>query len=879
MSKAKKHNWLILFFFLSFQTLYSQDNDILQRPINIQFQENTFLGHIDKILIQDNIIIAFNSSRVDLNRVIRLPSNTMLLEEIIDILFQGFNINLLVSKNKVTIVFLNNPEKEEITINGYIRDSETGEAIVGASLVEFKSNSSTFSNEDGFYSLSIPATDNEVHINYLGYKPFIIKDIEKSSLNIDLVFDNLIDQITIEGSVSDNFLLGSGSEKIDLAQTRGFQSSSGDNDLIRAVRTSPKVQSGNEGQLGMYVRGGSPDQNLILFEGIPLYEVSHTAGFSSIFIEESIKDVDFITNGFPARYGGRLSSVMNVRLKDGNQSGYNGSVKLSLPAIKGHIEGPLFSDRTTFNLAGRVSFIDQYINPLIGDLINYENIDLNYHDIVGKLTHRFTNSKKLSFSYYTGMDNIGLRRLNSSTDDEGSTFTTDSNNAVEWGSTVWNLKYTDILTDNLQLTANIGGISYNNNSRADFRINSIQDNLESYQELELVTSSQIDDQMFGINLDYYFNDKHRFKIGGSWIRHEYNPAIFGSDTITTGPIITITSEENIILADELSFYVEDTYRPNEQWQIYGGVHLSGYNIGLEQYRNLQPRFSTVFTPDSINRFTVSYANMVQYVHMLVNPGIGLPADFWIPSTETFRPSSARQVSFEYARKLNNTMELSLGGYLKSINNLLDYRNAVDLFFEFVNSSTRPTIQLDPEWRNFVVDGGGNSRGLEFQIRKTAGTFTGWASYAYARTTRQFDEINEGRPFSYKFDRRHDINLGLMYRMNERFSLAINWVYGTGNAFSLANEKILTPFNQVILVNSGERNNFRFPAFHHLDIQLNYEKEMYEGKFIFNLGIYNIYNRKNAYYIYVYNNTAENRFITYKTSLFPFLPNMSIGYSF
>ena len=611
------------------------------------------------------------------------------------------------------------------------------------------------------------------------------------------------------------------------------------------------------------------------------------AGFSSIFIEESIRDVDFISNGFPARYGGRLSSVMNVRLKEGNQSGYNGSIKFSLPASKMSLEGPIFSSKTTFNIAGRLLYVDQYLNQLIGEFVNFDNIDLNYNDFVGKLTHRFTQTQKLSFTYYTGNDNIGLIRENIMIDEEipNTKFETFSDNGVKWGSTVWNGKFTNIVSDKLQLTFSLGGIIYKNDSRAKFRVNSIVNGLGEPQELEVLTHSQIEDQIASIYLDYYFNDKHRFKFGTSWIRHEYSPALYGSDTLSTDDVIKIIADDNLQIADELSFYLEDTYRPHKNWQIYGGLHISAFNTENQRYSNTQPRFSTVFTPDSYNRFTISYSKMIQYVHLLVNPGIGLPSELWVPSSEDLAPESARQFSFDYSRKFTNSFELSLSGYYKSIENVLEYEKSFDLFFDFVNSNIKPTVLIDPDWNNYVLSGNSKSKGVELQLKKTSGKITGWLSYALSKTTRLFEGINMDEEYPYKYDRRHDINLGLEYKLNKNCSFSFNWVYGTGTAFSLSNAQVITPFEDengepiVIIVSTGNRNNFRFPAYSHFDFQFNYEKEMASGKLTFNLGLYNALNRKNAYYIYIYNNPTRNNNVAYKTSLFPILPNMSIGYSF
>ncbi|MEM9549399.1 MAG: carboxypeptidase-like regulatory domain-containing protein [Bacteroidota bacterium] len=884
MSKARTYIWLNLLIILFAQNIYGQET-ILNRYITLKPTHTTFLNHVDNLYELEGIVIAFNSSRVDLNEVITLPNEDLPLLEIVNLLFAKHNVSLLIGENKVSVRFLDAPVAKNITINGYIRDGETGEALVGASIYEMTSQSSTFSNESGFYSLTIPAESNEVRVNYLGYRTLKRSDITVPSLNLNLEFDNLMDQVVIEGAISNNFLLGSGSEKIDLALTAGFQSTSGDNDVIRAVRTSPKVQSGNEGQVGLYVRGGGPDQNLILFDGIPLYEVSHAAGFSSIFIEESIKDIDFISNGFPARYGGRLSSVMNVRLKEGNQNGYNGSVKFSLPGMKAHIEGPLFSPKTTINVAGRISYIDRYLNQLIGDFVSFERVDLNYEDLVAKITHRFSPTQKLSFSFYTGEDNIGLLRNNEISDGEDF-FQTISDNGVRWGSTVWNGKFTNVVSDKLQLTFNVGGIQYRNNSQANFRINSAVNFIpDPTDELEVLTNSEIQDIMTSFNLDYYFNDKHRFKFGASWIHHEYNPALYGSDTIFAGDLTQIVPRDNQTIADELALYFEDTYTPHEKWQIYGGLHISAFNTGNQRFSNAQPRFSTVYSPNESNRFTFSFSNMYQYIHLLVNPGIGLPSDFWVPSTNELPPEFARQFSIDYYRKLGKSMELSISAYTKSIKNVLEYESTVDIFLDFVNATELPRIVTNPNWEEFVLSGDSQSRGIEFQIRKTSGRLTGWASYALAKTTRIFEGINNGEEFPYKYDRRHDVNLGVQYVLNKNISFSLNWVYGTGTAFSLGSERVRSIRRDengdpiFIISNTGDRNNLRFPDFSHLDFQFNYNREFNGGKLTFNFGLYNVYNRKNAYYIYVYNDSGRGENVVYKTSLFPILPNMSLGYSF
>lgn len=851
-------------------------DDILSRKVLLSFNENTLLGHVDNLFVQENISLSFNSSRVDLNEVIVLPKEPLTLEELTRLLFYNSTLKLTPSKNKVLITFLNDKVDPLIRIRGYLRDKESGEAIVGATILELNTFSSTFSAESGFFSLSIPRDSSRVRFSYLGYESMYMDSFIDTDIEVLMNFDNELTEIIIKESISDNYLLGSGGRKIDLSLTEGFQSTAGGNDLLQAVKVNAGVQSGNEGNPGLFVRGGSQDQNLVLLEGVPLYEVNHAAGLSSIFIEESIRNIEFIKNGFPARYGGRLSSVLNVKLKDGNNSGVHGTVSASLPTVKAHLEGPILNSKTTFNLSGRISYIDTYFDDVVGDLINYD-IDIGYSDVLAKMTHHFSPSRKLSFSYFKGRDNLNLFRDLSDENTNNDIFRTTSDINMNWDSQMWNLNLSNIVNDKLQLSMNLGGVDYRYTSRGSYSFNSVVNNLGSSAEFELTSVSQIEDILANVNFDYYLSDKHVMKFGAGWIYHRYNPIINSSQMIT-GQAQTVSTNNSLINADELSSYIEDTYSPNQNWEFYAGIHLARFNVGTSQYSNSQPRLSAIFKPGNKDRLTLSYTQMVQYVHLLVNPGIGISSNLWVPSTDELKPESADQLSLSYSRKLGKGLYFTMGGYYKRMQNLLEYQLAVDLFL--IGSTNQPSIilQEDNDWRNHVVEGGSTSRGFEIQIEKNIGTWTGWAAYTLAKTDRSFEDIDNGAPFSYKFDRRNDINVGIKYKINNSCSISSNWVYGSGNFFSLAIEEIRSDFG--VLTTSGPRNNYQQEPFHHLDFQFNYEKKYDKSsKFFLHVGLYNVYNRKNPFFIYIYESPTIGRTEARKTSLFPILPNLNVGYAF
>jgi hypothetical protein len=301
-------------------------------------------------------------------------------------------------------------------------------------------------------------------------------------------------------------------------------------------------------------------------------------------------------------------------------------------------------------------------------------------------------------------------------------------------------------------------------------------------------------------------------------------------------------------------------------------------VGSEQYSNTQPRLSAIFKPGKQDRLTLSYTKMKQYVHLLVNPGIGLPSNLWVPSTDKIKPESADQLSLSYSRKLTESTNITLSGYYKQMDNLLEYRTAVDFIFVGGTNLAQTGLEGDPDWRDRVEVGESTSRGIEVQLQKNVGQWRGWIAYTLAKTTRTFESIDEGRPFPYKYDRRNDINAGVKYIFNDFYSLSGNWAYGSGNFFSLSIEEFRSPFG--ILRTSGPRNNYQQEPFHHLDIQFNYSKNYgKQGVFTLQIGMYNIYNRKNPYFIYIYDNTILGKAEARKTSLFPILPNINVGYSF
>ena len=858
---------------------YGQSNSVLDQEIKLTTDEATVSSVLQYLEDQYRITLSFNSRGINLDNLITFKSEVQSLRNIVAELFTGYSYKIVgVADRKVLLIFDALIEVSDlITIKGKIFDSSSGEVITGATIYNAASNAYTFSNEYGYYSLTVPKEINEIIISYLGYIDYVLREVDDKIQNVSLEFDNTLGAITIlKRRTAEDQIPGSGGLRLNLDDDGVMKGISGNNDILELAKFQTGVQSGNEGQSGLYVRGGSPDQNLILLDGIPMYEVSHALGLSSVFIDESIRNVDFIKNGFPARYGGRLSSVIAVNLKEGNKSKLEGSVQTSLTDAQIHLEGPIKKDVTTFSISAKKSLINLYLQDIYTAFTEYDDIGVDYHDVTAKVTHRFSPARKFSVSYYSGGDNFNLNRSEDFFNN-GDVFNTTVSNDIKWGSRILSAQFGNVVRDNLYINVGLGGSLYGFNSRSQYGFRSDIEGLVKRNEYDLRSLTEIVDYVASVNIDYFVNDKHRLKFGASYTIHDYRPEIRQSESIIDTTITTSGRDDKLIKAEEFGIYAEDTYTINNQWQLYMGAHFSGYAVGTDtKYSNFQPRLRLIYSPTKNHKLDFSYANTAQYVHLLVNPGTGLPADLWVPSTDNILPETSRQLSLTYTSLYGEGLKIKIGGYLKEMDNVLDYTSPVNLLFGVINKA--PPLIEEP-WENRVTAGKGFSRGLEFQANYQSDLWRAWLAYTWSQTDRTFLTINDGNTFPYKYDRRHDINMGLSYNISNKFDVTLKWIYGDGNAFSLALDEVLT-FGGVVLINPGERNNYRLPSFQHLDLQFSFVNKYKNGHQLkFNLGIYNIYNRLNGFYIYVYENPLTGRNVARKVSVFPILPQLSASYSF
>ena len=761
------------------------------------------------------------------------------------------------------------------TISGYLTDSESGEKLIGANVYDQHRLTGTTTNTYGFYSLTLPADTYNIVFSYLGYGT----KISKLKLNKDFVLNgkllpglNLEEvEITADQTERIEEMTQMSTIKVPVAQIKSIPAMFGEVDVLKALQLLPGVQSGMEGGSGLYVRGGGPDQNLILLDGTPVYNASHLFGFFSVFNADAIKNVELIKGGFPARYGGRLSSVIDITLKEGNMKKIKGEGSIGLIASKFTLEGPIWKDRTSFIIAARRTYLDILIQPLIKNVLGESN-DVNagyfFYDLNAKINHKLTDKDHLYLSLYTGDDKFYLKQKPYSYLYDGVLFTESSDAGLGWGNLTsalrWNHQFNNKLFSNLSLTY----------SQYDFDIHSNESQVFDTvnQSYSMQYLSGINDIAGKLDFDYLPGPNHFVKFGANAIYHTFKPGATAYTISTPASTIDSTLGAGVLNAWEFAAYIEDDYRITEHIKANIGVHASAFMVNDEFYYRVQPRVSARYLFDKNWSIKASYASMQQYVHLLTNSTIGLPTDLWVPSTDKILPQNSDQIALGFATSIKKKYQLSVEGYYKQMHNLIEYVDGAT----FLNSET--------DWQDKVEAGEGWSYGGEVFFEKKVGKTKGWVGYTLSWTYRKFPNINFGEIFPYKYDRRHDISVVVSHELGEHLDVSATWVYGTGNAVTLPVVRAMgsiDPFgwgynNEIEYFN--KKNDYRMAAYHRLDLSINWHLDSKWGETTINGSIYNFYNRRNPFYYYFSFDNRGNRVLK-RVSLFPMIPSLSINFKF
>ena len=774
------------------------------------------------------------------------------------------------------------------TVTGTITDARTGETLIGATIYDTLSHKGTVTDQHGRYSLTLKADHAVIRVSFVGCQTqFFDLNLQKSQhLNVKLNSSTTLAEVKVTGQRTQHVESSQASViEIPVEQVKAIPMLFGETDVVKAVQLLPGVQNGSEGMAGMYVRGGGPDENLFLLDGVPMYNVNHLGGFFSAFNSDAVKNIQLYKGSFPARFGSRLSSVLDITTNNGNDKELHGGIGIGLISAKAYLEGPIIKEKTTFSISARRTYGDILIQPILAMASRMEglaeggsskiNAGYYFYDVNAKVTHRFSDRSRLYASYYMGDDALYARfKLV-----DGYDYSEYARLRYSWGNIVGSLRWNYELTPKLFMNLSGAFTRYRSNlSVTEEYINQLRNDNYNYT---LNFNSGIRDFLACADFDYTPTPDHAVKFGSHYIFHYFTPETFSMKEVEneTTPIDT-TLGQSRIAAHEIRAYAEDDWRINDRLKVNIGLNLTGFGVQGKFYPSLQPRLSGRYLINDHLSAKVGYAYMTQYLHLLSTSSISLPTDLWVPVTAHITPMNAHQVAAGLFYNLLDSLNLSVEGYYKSMDNLLEYKDGAS----FWGSSQG--------WENKVCMGRGWAYGVEFLAQKNLGRLTGWLGYTWSHTYRLFDRpgqtLNNGKPFPAKYDRRHDISLILSYKFTERFDASVTWVFSTGNAATLALQQFnpSTP-EQINGNNEGYyssasyisgRNNYRMPNYHRMDISLNWHKPLRHGSRTINVSVYNVYNHLNPYLLYPETSWNGKNQLT-QLSIFPILPSISYLWKF
>lgn len=744
--------------------------------------------------------------------------------------------------------------QQRFTLSGYVKDQQNGESLIGISVSKAGTGLGTVTNEYGFYSLTLPAGDHDIQFSYIGYAPIKTHITLKGNQTLDIKLDKSSSQlntVTVIGDKQEKAVntLNTSINRLDIAQMKKMPTFMGEVDVLRSIQTLPGVQTVGEGASGFNVRGGAADENLILLDEAPVYNSTHMLGFFSVFNPDAVKSVNLIKGGFPAEFGGRTSSVLDIRMKDGNNQNMavNGGISNVFSRLS--IEAPIVKDQSSFIVAARRSYIDILMKPFLsGDM---KDTKLNFYDITAKANFKMNKTNTLFVSGYLGRDVFG--------------FGTDVN--MNWGNKTATIRWNHVF--NNRLFMNLTTFYSNYDYSLEFNNGSTKNEGDNYQAYNW-TSNIIN---YGVKpgFTYYVNAKNSVHFGVQGIYYTFKPGKGISQDGANTNVKNLTQQHGL----EGAVYLDHEWKPSKKFGVQYGLRLSEYQflgnstayyyndttpgirktlIGsktygsnelIKAYHYLEPRINIRYGINDNNAVKASFARTTQYMHQLSNTASPTPLDIWTPSTNNVQPQVADQYTLGYAYDATNgKYEISAEVFYKNMNHQLDY-------IDNANLQLNQYIEAD------LLPSKSRSYGLEVMAKKEIGTTTGWISYTLSKSERKTEGINQNEWFLNRYDRTHNVNVVVTHEFTKRTSFSANWVYATGTPTTYADSRLEYQGWDIPYNSTDKRNTYRMPAFHRLDVSLTLKGKQlrrWKGEWVFSL--YNVYARRNAYSIYFQQNEDD-----------------------
>jgi hypothetical protein len=774
------------------------------------------------------------------------------------------------------LLLVSNAQINKYTISGYVHEDKSLESLIGVNVYVPSLKVGTTTNTYGFFSLTLPAADSlKILVSYVGFTPqeITINLNENKEINVSLKAEVLLKEVTVVGhqNIKQSETVKMSTISVPIAQVKSIPSLLGEKDVLKVIQLMPGVQKGMEGSSGFYVRGGGPDQNLIILDDAIVYNVSHLFGFFSLFNGDALKSVELTKGGFPARYGGRLSSVLEMNMKEGNKEKWSGEGGIGFISSRLTLEGPIQKGKSSILVSGRRTYIDLLMQPFMR---KDERGGYFFYDLNAKINYDFGRKNKVYLSGYFGRDKFYMVNKTEQVNDKG---------ALYWGNGTGTLRWNHLYNSRLFSNTSFIFSNFKFGIYEDYKV--LDEGKDYYAEYY----SGIRDFTLKHDFDYIPNPKHTVKAGFISTHHQYEPHAFveideGNDTYEKD------FRKNIGL--ETAVYLEDTYQPVEQLKINPGVRFSHFTALSKQYAFIEPRLSMAWKFNKDIAWKASYAEMNQYIHLLSNTGINLPTDLWVPATERIKPQNSRQISMGLVKDFSKqNFFISIEGYYKQMRNIIGYKEGASFI-----SLDDPETGKEVTWEDNVTVGKGWSYGAEFLLQRKFGKISGWVGYTLSWTQLQFDELNFGKKFYARYDRRHDVSVVCIYKPFNNITISGVWVYGTGNAVTLpVSEYPVFPnggsdnyyqYNPYYWGYQGARdyegkNNFRMEAYHRFDFGIQFHKQMRRHERTWEFSVYNAYNRMNPFFYYSEKEWKNNKEYgkLYKIGLFPIIPTVTYSFKF
>jgi hypothetical protein len=774
-------------------------------------------------------------------------------------MFRYFILFLLIAANTFAGSETTNNNPNKYTVNGFVTDSHTGEELVSAVItVKELTQIGTVTNAYGFFSLTIPEGTYTITAHFTGYQSlsFNINLKHNVKQNFSLVEKSLEQkEIVVTGEKRNDNVINTqmGTDKLDVKEIQNIPVLFGEKDILKTMQLLPGIKSAGEGNSGIYIRGGGSDQNLILLDEATVYSASHFLGFFSVFNSDAIRDITIYKGTMPAEYGGRLSSVLDIKMKEGNDKQFNVNGGIGLIASRLTVEGPIVDDKASFSISGRRTYADLFLKLSKDSSINQSR--LYFYDLNTKVNYQVGENDRIYLSGYFGNDVLGLGNLV----------------GINWGNTTGTLRWNHLFNEKMFSNTSLIYSKYNYNINLNFSGNNI------------TIYSRIQDFNLKEDLHYFIDDENGIKFGLNSVYHSIIPGTVTATNNSQTNSLILTNKYSL----ENSLYISHEYRPTPIWNIEYGIRFSSFSVvgpGIfytyddlgnrldslpyssgkfaKTYFNAEPRVSLTYVLNEESSLKTSYVRSTQNLHLLSNSTSSSPTDMWIPSSNNVQPEIADQISLGYYRNFDdNTYEFSAETYIKALQHQIDYKNGAQLNFnEDVESQ--------------LLYGVGRAYGIELFLKKKYGRFNGWIGYTLSRVELKFNGVNNGDYYPARQDMTHDISIVGIYQLSEKWTFSATWVYNTGNAVTFPSGKY--EIAGQVLNYYTERNAYRMPAYHRLDLGATWQFK----KSSLNFSLYNAYGRENAYSIRFQQDPNDpTRTQAVQTSLFRFVPSVTYNFRF